>query len=87
MGNKKRKNIIGNFICQVGYLSIRQKIVMPKKMVNRLGESQMSQGSCEWFVYHTKHKMAGPFQSQKQATESANELIKNNVKYEKFGNK
>ena len=81
---KKKKNILGNYVCQVDYLSLRQKIVMPKKMVNRLGESQMSKGSCEWFVFHTKHKLAGPFKSQSAAMDKANELIKQNIKYAKF---
>ena len=78
-----KKNKYGNFICAVGYLSIRQNIVMPKKKKNYQGKWEMTPGSSEVFVYHTKHKMAGPFKGKNEAVKKAEELLLHGIKYDK----
>ena len=72
MGKKEK---YGNYVKQVGYLSIRAKIVLPKEGKNRLGQKTTTPGSCEYFVYHTKTQMAGPFKSCKDAENEANNMI------------
>jgi len=81
MGNK---NKYGSYICAVGYLSIRQKIVMPKKKKNYQGKWEMTPGSSQVFVYHTKHKIAGPFKGKEEAVVNAREMISKNIKYVKY---
>ena len=78
-----KKDKYGNYLCAVGYLSIRQKMVMPKKKKNYQGKWEMTPGSTEVFVYHTKHKLAGPFKGKEEAIQKANELIIKGIKYGK----
>ena len=79
-----KKNKYGNYICKVGYLSIRQTIVMPKKKKNYQVKWIATPGSTEVFVYHTKHKLAGPFNGKEAAIHKANELISKGIKYDKY---
>ena len=72
MGKKEK---YGNYIKAVGYLSIRAKIILPKVGKNRMGQKTTSKGSCEYFVYHTKTKMAGPFKSFQEAYNTAEEMV------------
>ena len=65
----------GNYIKAIGYLSIRAKIILPRVGKNHKGEKIEKQGSCEYFVYHTNTKMAGPFKSYKAAFSTAEEMI------------
>ena len=65
----------GNYIKAVGYLSVRAKIILPKVGKNRQGKATTSPGSCEYFVFHTKTQMAGPFKSYQQAYATAEEMV------------
>ena len=65
----------GNYIRAIGYLSIRAKIVMPRIRKNNRGEQISLPGSTEWFVYHTKTQMAGPYKSHKDAETEAYNMI------------
>ena len=81
MGKKEK---YGNYLCAIGYLSIRQIITMPRKRKLNNGELQTIPGNVEVFVYHTKHKMAGPFKGKQAAVESAKDLLSKNIKYDKY---
>tara|TARA_R110000796_G_scaffold109968_2_gene221398 strand:- start:495 stop:749 length:255 start_codon:yes stop_codon:yes gene_type:complete len=72
MGKKEK---YGNYMTAVGYLSVRAKIILPKVGRNTKGEKMHQKGSCEYFVYHTNTKMAGPFKSYKDAFTTAEEMI------------
>jgi len=65
----------GNYIRAIGYLSIRAKIVMPTSRKNLKGDIISFPGSSEWFVYHTKTQMAGPYKSHKDAETEAYNMI------------
>ena len=65
----------GNYIKAIGYLSIRAIVLLPREGKNRLGQKTTTPGSCEYFVYHTKTKMAGPFKSFVAAMNTAEEMI------------
>lgn len=83
MGNKKRKNTIGNYISAHDYLSIRQKITLPKIKKNRAGKTEMIAGFCEWFVFHGKHKMSDALKNKNEAIIFANKLLAEKKKYKK----
>ena len=51
------------------------KIILPKVGKNRLGQATTSPGSCQYFVFHTKTQMAGPFKSYQDAFATAEEMI------------
>ena len=78
-----KKDKYGNYICAVGYLSIRQKVDMPRKRKLNNGEFQIIPGKAEVFIYHTKHKLAGPFNGKEAALIKAEEMVKDGVKYVK----
>ena len=82
MSAKKNKIKYGNYLCNVGYLDIRQKIVMSKKM-KKAGKIVMTKGSVDIFVYHGKHQIAGPFKDKNIAIEKAKKLVDENFKYDK----
>jgi hypothetical protein len=81
MGKKEK---YGNYLCAIGYLCIRQMIVMPRKRKLNNGELQTIPGNVEVFVYHAKHKMAGPFKSKQEGLESAKEMILKNIRYDRY---
>ena len=74
----------GSYVCKIGYLDVRQKIVMPRIKKTIRGEKQQLPGSVEVFVYHGKNKASGPFKSHKLAIESAEKLVERKFKYNKF---
>ena len=82
MSAKKNKIKYGNYLCNGGYLDIRQKIVMSKKM-KKAGKIVMTKGSVDIFVYHGKHQIAGPFKDKNIAIEKAKKLVDENFKYDK----
>ena len=73
----------GSYVCKVGYLDVRQRILMPKVKKGIRGDIQGIPGNVEVFVYHSKNKVSGPFKSHKLAIESANELVSKNYKFKK----
>ena len=79
-----KKDKYGDYICAVGYLSVRQKIDMPRKKKLNNGEFQTIPGKVEVFVYHTKHKMAGPYGGKEEALIKAEEMVKDGVKYDRY---
>ena len=83
MSKNPNKQKYGNYIKKVGYLDIRQKVVLGSWKKNFKGEMIKQPGSTNVFVYHGKHKMTGPFKSHNQAINSANELLNKNIKYSK----
>jgi len=74
----------GSYVRKVGYLDIRQKILMPRIKKTNRGDMQKIPGSVEVFVYHGKNKVAGPLKSHKLAIESAEKLVERKYKYNKF---
>ena len=74
----------GSYVCKIGYLDIRQKIEMPRIKKTNRGDIQKLKGSVEVFVYHAKHKAAGPFKSHKLAIEEAEKLVEEKFKFNKF---
>ena len=73
----------GSYVCKVGYLDVRQRIIMPRTKKGLRGGTTDIPGSVEVFVYHAKNKLSGPFKSHKLEIESANELVEKNVKFNK----
>jgi hypothetical protein len=74
----------GSYVCKVGYLDVRQKIIMPRLKKTNRGDIQKLKGSVEVLVYHAKNKVAGPFKSHKLAIEEAEKLVERNFRYNKF---
>jgi len=83
MGSKTTMEKRGHHVCKVGYLQIRQRIIMPRIKKNNRGELTTLSGNVEVFVYQAKNKVAGPFKSHKLAKEAATELIEKNFKFNK----
>tara|TARA_R110000765_G_C18452546_1_gene548591 strand:+ start:106 stop:360 length:255 start_codon:yes stop_codon:yes gene_type:complete len=73
----------GSYLCKVGYLDVRQRILMPRIKKTNRGVNQEIKGSVEVFVYHSKNKVAGPFKSHKLAIEKAEKLVEKKFKYNK----
>jgi|TARA_R110002167_G_scaffold111225_1_gene282681 hypothetical protein len=74
----------GSYVCKIGYLDIRQKIVMPRIKKGLRGGTTEVKGSVDVFVYSGKHQIAGPFKSHKLGIEKAKELVENKYKFNKF---
>tara|TARA_R100000152_G_C6750189_1_gene173811 strand:- start:479 stop:730 length:252 start_codon:yes stop_codon:yes gene_type:complete len=77
-----KKNKYGNYLFKIGYLDIRQSITMPRNTKIR-GVMQKTKGNVEVFVYHGKHKVAGPFKSHTEAAKTAEVLLVEGFKYNK----
>jgi hypothetical protein len=82
-----KKEKYGSYICKVGYFDIRQKIEMPRSRKLQNGDIQTIPGKVEVFVYHSKNKVGGPFKSHEQAIISAQELMGEGYKFDKFRRK
>ena len=80
MGKKEK---YGNYICKVGYMDIRQTVVMPRFRKLNNGEKQVIPGKTEVFVYLGKHKMSGPYNGKGEAVIEAEKLVNRKVKYDK----
>ena len=78
-----KKEKYGNYLCKIGYFDIRQKIEMPRERKLNSGEIQTQSGKVEVFVFHAKHKVAGPFKTHNQAISTAQELMGKGYKFEK----
>ena len=83
MSAKGKKIKYGNYLCKVGYLDIRQHVVLAKRKKNYKGEWESIPGSVEVFIYHAKHKMDGPFKSKDDAIKKAEEMLSEGLKYVK----
>tara|TARA_R100001377_G_C3192413_1_gene111148 strand:- start:2061 stop:2315 length:255 start_codon:yes stop_codon:yes gene_type:complete len=81
MAKNKNKLKYGNYIKQVGYLDIRQKMVLGGWTKNFKGEDVKKPGSTEVFVYHGKHVLTGSFKSIMEAEEQAIKMIADGIKY------
>ena len=81
MSKNKNKQKYGNYIKKVGYLDIRQKVVLGAWKKNFKGEMIKQPGSTEVFIYHGKHVMTGSFKSIMAAEAEANKLIAEGKKY------
>ncbi len=81
MSKNKNKQKYGNYIKKVGYLDIRQKMVLGSWKKNFKGEMIKQPGSTEVFIYHGKHVMTGSFKSIMAAEAEANKLIAEGKKY------
>jgi len=81
MSKNKNKAKYGNYIKQVGYLDIRQKMVLGEWKKNFKGEMVKVPGSTEVFVYHGKHVLTGSFKSVMEAEAEAKKMIAEGVKY------
>lgn len=64
---------IGKYVCKIGYLDIRQRLVHKKPT--------------EVFIVHCRNILAGPFASINEAKEKAKSLVSEKVKYHKHGSK
>jgi hypothetical protein len=83
VSNNPKGNRLGNYICKVGYLDIRQKVVQPKRQRMPNGSYEMVGGKSEILIYHSKAKMAGPFKTKDAAIVKAKELVSQGIKYSK----
>ena len=81
MAKNKNKLKYGNYIKKVGYLDIRQKVVLGGWIKNFKGEQVKKPGSTDVFVYHGKHVMTGSFRSIMAATAEAEKMIADGIKY------
>ena len=81
MAKNKNKLKYGNYIKKVGYLDIRQKVVLGGWIKNFKGEQVKKPGSTDVFVYHGKHVMTGSFNSIMAATAEAEKMIADGIKY------
>ena len=81
MAKNKNKLKYGNYIKKVGYLDIRQKVVLGGWVKNFKGEQVKKPGSTEVFVYHGKHVMTGSFRSIMAATAEAEKMMAEGIKY------
>jgi len=81
MAKNKNKLKYGNYIKKVGYLDIRQKVVLGGWIKNFKGEQVKKPGSTDVFVYHGKHVMTGSFRSIMAATAEAEKMMAEGIKY------
>ena len=81
MSKNKNKLKYGNYIKKVGYLDIRQKMVLGGWTKNFKGEKVKKPGSTEVFVYHRKHVLTGSFKSIMAAEAEASKMVAEGVKY------
>jgi len=81
MGKNKNTTKYGSYIKKVGYLDIRQKMVIGRWQKNMRGEDVKIAGSTEVFVYHGKHVMTGSFKSIMAAEAEANKMLAEGIKY------
>ena len=72
---------LGKYVCKIGYLDIRQKMVLGKWTKNFKGEMIKQPGSTEVFVYHGKHVLTGSFKSIMEAEAEAKKLVAEGIKY------
>ena len=81
MSKNPKKQKYGNYIKKVGYLDIRQKVVLPRSKKGYQGQIHFTPGSTEVFVYHGKHIMTGSFKSIMAAEAEANKMVAEGIKY------
>jgi len=81
MGKNPNKQKYGNYIKKIGYLDIRQKVVLGCWKKNFKGEMIKQPGSTDVFVYHGKHVMTGSFKSIMAATAEAEKMMAESIKY------
>ncbi len=75
MSNSSKKVKYGSYVRKVGYMDIRQKIRMPKKVKDRLsGGWRIEPGDVEIFLYHGKKLIEKDFISHAEAEKKAKEL-------------
>ena len=76
MGIKTKATKGGKFVCKVGYLDVRHRLVMPKQEKNSTGEKVKSKGSVEATIYHCRQLYKGGFSDHTKAIEYVWEEIK-----------
>ena len=76
MGIKTKATKGGKFVCKVGYLDVRHRLVMPKQEKNSKGEKVKSKGSVEATIYHGRQLYKGGFSDHTKAIEYVWEEIK-----------
>ena len=81
MSKNKNKQKYGNYIKKVGYLDIRQKLILPSTKKGYQGQIHVTPGSTEVFIYHGKHIMTGSFKSIMAATAEAEKMMAEGIKY------
>lgn len=65
----------GRYVCKVGYLDIRQKIVFSKRVKDRVsGNFNVVPGYVTIFIYHGKKMVESGFKSHEEAKKRAEEL-------------
>ena len=85
MSTQKNKMKYGSYLSKIGYLDIRQKFTLPKKVKNRsTGEISTVGGTTNICIFHGKHVLEEKFKSKKHAEERALVLVKSGVKYDKY---
>jgi len=83
VSNNPKGQTLGNYICKIGYLDIRQKVDLPRKTKTPDGQIKMSGGKCEMFIYHAKNKIEGPFKSKNDAVSRAEQLMVEGFRFTK----
>tara|TARA_R110000796_G_scaffold208851_1_gene325202 strand:- start:476 stop:730 length:255 start_codon:yes stop_codon:yes gene_type:complete len=81
MSKNKNKLKYGSYIKKVGYLDIRQKMVLGGWIKNYKGEETKKPGSTNVFVYHGKHVLTGSFKSVMAAEAEALQMVADGIKY------
>lgn len=80
MGLKSKASRGGKFVCKVGYLDVRHRVVTPKQGKNSKGEKIISKGSVESTIYHGRKLHKGGFNDHTKAIEYVwEELKKSNL--------
>jgi len=64
------KSKIGKYVCKVGYLDIRQRMVFKKPT--------------EVFISHGRYVVAGPFKSINEARIEAKKCVEQNIRHDKY---
>ena len=81
MSKNKNKLKYGSYIKKVGYLDIRQKMVLGGWIKNYKGEETKKPGSTNVFVNHGKHVLTGSFKSVMAAEAEALQMVADGIKY------
>ncbi len=75
MARKNKKDTLGNYIKKVGYIDVYQKFTF-----NRQGKVEGS----SYRLVHAKNVLQDNFKSILIAEQSASNMVKDNVKYDKY---
>jgi hypothetical protein len=76
VARKNKKDTLGNYVKKVGYIDVYQKFTF-----NRQGKAEGS----SYRLVHAKNVLRDNLNSIFIAEQSASTLVKDNIKYDKYG--